>query len=162
MWLMRLQRFVFSLIALFVLSGFALAQNPNYPGHLGVFVVEGNGGMQITGFIRDTPAADLASQGGLSRNDTILRLGGKPTRSLGELKAARNRIPEGQEGKMILRGRNGTYHVWISRSEAVAASIAPGGDKFSSVAPGSGNEGEDFRPKGGGEKQEEGDFRPKP
>jgi hypothetical protein len=138
-------------------------QNPNYPGYLGVYVVEGNGGMRITGFIRNTPAERLAMDDGIFRNDTIVRLAGRSTRTLGELKSARNTIPLDQEAKMLLRSSDGEYYfVWISRSEPVAASAGPGG-RFGSAAPQAGapdefSEGgrgqggnQDFRPKGSGE-----------
>ena len=108
-------------VALSSLASFASAQNPDYPGYLGVYVQEGNGGMRITSFIRNTPAEALAKQGDISRGDTIVRLGGRPTRTLTELRAARNRIPDGKEAKMILASGGAMYHVWISRSEAVAA-----------------------------------------
>lgn len=140
----------------------AVAQNPDYPGYLGVMVVEGNGGMLIRGFIRDTPAEMLAQDGNISRNDTIVKLGGRPTRTLQELRAARNRIPEGKEAKMVLRSGNDLYHVWISRSEAVAAAIAPG--TYGSAAPrssqpGSAAPGGDRFFKGGKGEGKEGDFR---
>jgi hypothetical protein len=152
-----------TVLASFSLSSHALAQNPNYPGYLGVFVDESNGGMRITGFIRDTPAARLAADGGLSRNDVILKLGNRWTRTLGELKAARDRIPDDQEAKMILRSSDGLYYVWISRNEAAATGLgAPGGDTFSRGAPGVGDENQDFRPKGSGDNQDSGEFRPKP
>ncbi|MCE9605527.1 MAG: hypothetical protein K8U03_11595 [Planctomycetia bacterium] len=157
----------------------ASAQNPDYPGYLGVYVVEGNGGMRISNFIRNTPAAELAQQGNIARNDTITKLGGRPTRTLQELRVARNRIPEGKEAKMVLKSGNEYYHVWIGRSEATAAAVygsaapgsaapgspAPGADRFSKGARGEGDEG-DFRdpkgtvdpPKSGGG---EGEFRDK-
>lgn len=104
----------------------ANGQNPYFPGYLGVYVMNGDRGMTITGFIRNTPARALAEQGRLSRQDTILRLGGMPTRTLSELQSARNCIPPGKEGKMVLRDRwGGYYHVWISRSDSVAAASAP-------------------------------------
>ena len=111
-----------------------LAQNPDYPGYLGVYVMEGNGGMRITNFIRNTPAAALARQGDIRTNDTIIKLGGRPTRTLSELRSARNLIPDGKEAKMILSSRGRTYHVWISRSEAVAAAYGAAG----SAQPGAG------------------------
>lgn len=128
------------------------AQNPNFPGYLGVYVVESTGGMQITGFIRDTPAAALAEFGDISSGHTIVRLGGRATRTLGELHAARNRIPLDKEAKMILRDRRGDYYyVWISRSPAVAAAQARGAapmrgapDEFRKGGRGTGGE-EDFR-----------------
>jgi hypothetical protein len=157
----------------------ASAQNPNYPGYLGVMVVEGNGGMLIRGFIRDTPAEMLAQDGNISRNDTIVKLGGRPTRTLQELRMARNRIPDGKEAKMVLRSGGEFYHVWISRSEAVAAAAAPsygsaaprsnqpgsaapragapaGGDRFFKGGKGEGKDG-DFRDAGSGD-----DEAPKP
>jgi hypothetical protein len=161
----------FAIAAALVLSaGGSLAhgQNPNYPGYLGVYVVEGNGGMRISGFIRDTPAEELSLNGDMNRYDTIVRLAGRSTRSLNELRFARNRIPDGQEAKMILRTPQGDYYyVWISRSPAVAMSPGPGGT-YGSAAPGSGapdriqvgGQGQggdqDFRPKGGD--KEEGSF----
>jgi hypothetical protein len=139
------------------------AQNPDYPGYLGVMVVEGNGGMQIRGFIRDTPAEMLAQDGNISRNDTIVKLAGRPTRTLQELRAARNRIPDGKEAKMVLRSGNEFYHVWISRSEAVAAAMAPG--SYGSAAPRSSQPGSaapargDRFFKGGKGEGKDGDFR---
>jgi hypothetical protein len=102
------------------------AQNPNYPGYLGVYVVSDGEGMRIDSFIPRTPAQRLAADGGIGRYDTILRLGGRATRSLSELKNARDRIPMNMEAKMVLRDRSGdVYHVWISRN--VAAQPARGG-----------------------------------
>jgi len=162
---------IFAALAISALSAGgnrAYAQNENYPGYIGVFVVEGNGGMKITGFIQDTPAAALAEEGGLNRNDTIVKLGGRLTRSLSELKFARNRIPEGQDAKMLLRNSQGYYHVWISRSPAVyagpsgngATSSAPQGgapDRIFQGAPGQGGE-QNFRPQGSGDGEEGGSF----
>jgi len=113
----------------------ASAQNPNYPGYLGVMVAEGNGGMQIRSFIPDTPAEQLAMDGNIVRNDTIVKLAGRPTRTLQELRAARNQIPYGKEAKMVLRSGNDYYHVWISRSEAVAAAAVYGSANPGSAAP---------------------------
>lgn len=104
----------------------ASGQNPNYPGYLGVYVMEGHRGMTITGFIPETPARVLAEQGSISRNDTIVRLAGLPTRTLYELRYARNCIPAGKEAKMLIREPSGGYyHVWISRSDAIAAASGP-------------------------------------
>jgi hypothetical protein len=165
---MRRACFILSCVGL-VLStalaaGSASAQNPNYPGYLGVMVVEGNGGMLIRGFIRDTPAEMLAQDGNISRNDTIVKLGGRPTRSLQELRFARNRIPEGKEAKMVLRSGGELYHVWISRSEAMAAaaygSAEPRSSQPGSAAPGAGAPaGGDRFFKGGKGEGKEGDFR---
>lgn len=156
-----------------LLSGLVFAaesrgQNQDYPGHLGVFVMPDNYGMQIQGFIRDTPAEALAQAGDLARRDTIVRLGGQRTRSLQELIWARNRIPEGKEAKMVMKDRSGgVYHVWIWRSDAVAMTPGPGfGRAQASSAPpvqmrvggrGEGEEG-DFRDRGtqDGEPNEEG------
>jgi hypothetical protein len=163
---------VLALSALSAVGSSAYGQNQNYPGYLGVYVVEGNGGMRISGFIPDTPAEQLAFDGGLDRYDTIVRLGGRPTRSLSELRFARNRIPDGQEAKMVLRTRQGDYYyVWIARSPAVAMAIAPG--QYGSAGPGSANPGagapdriyrggtgqggdQNFRPQGSGEGDVEG------
>lgn len=150
------------LVSLGGVASSAAAQNPDYPGYLGVMVVEGNGGMQIRGFIRNTPAEELAKDGNISRNDTIVKLAGRPTRTLQELRAARNRIPEGKEAKMVLRSGNELYHVWISRSEAVAAAAAPG--TYGSAAPRSAQPGSaapagDRFYKGGKGEGKEGDFR---
>jgi len=140
----------------------ASAQNPNFPGYLGVYVVEGNGGMRITNFIRNTPAEGLALQGDIRRNDVIVKLGGRPTRTLQQLREARNRIPDGQEAKMVLYSGGQAYYVWIARSEAVAAAMepgspaprmqAPGGDRFYKGGRGEGTEGDfrDARGAGGG------------
>jgi len=161
-------------VALSSLASSASAQNPDYPGYLGVYVQEGNGGMRITSFIRNTPAETLAKQGDIRRGDTIVRLGGRPTRTLTELRAARNRIPDGKEAKMILSSGGAMYHVWISRSEAVAAAAAPGAsgsaqprsaapDRFYKGGAGEGDEG-DFRDARGGAgapAPDEGEFRDK-
>jgi hypothetical protein len=113
--------------------GTATAQNQEFPGYIGVYVNEGNFGMQIANFIRQTPAARLANTGNISVGETIVRLAGMDTQTLQELRQARNRIPYGREGKMILRRPNGTFHtVWISRNEPVAA--APAG-RFGAAAP---------------------------
>ena len=162
--------------ACFSLVATASGQNPDFPGYLGVYVVEGNNGMRITGFIEDTPAWELADLGGINRGDTIVKLGGRSTQTLSQLRSARNRIPLDQEAKMILRGPQGLYYVWISRSPAVAAmslpqarSAAPAdaGDRITRGGRGEGNEG-DFRPKGGAgsapsapDDDGGGDFRPK-
>lgn len=146
-------------------AGSASAQNPNYPGYLGVMVVEGNGGMLIRGFIRDTPAEQLAQDGNISRNDTIVKLGGRPTRTLQELRMARNRIPDGKEAKMVLRSGGEFYHVWISRSEATAAAAAlygsagPRSNQPGSAAPRAGAPAGDRFFKGGKGEGKDGDFR---
>jgi hypothetical protein len=155
----------------------AAAQEANqYKGYLGVWVVPAEGGMRIQRFIPNTPAELLSLDGGITRNHTIVKLGGMPTRSLTELRTARDRIPEGQEAKMLVRGPEGVYHVWISRNEGGGyanvyegpAEGAPPG-KFGSANPGSANPGsgkptgdyfykgdvgegdaENFRPKGSG------------
>jgi hypothetical protein len=167
----------------------AYGQNPNNAGYIGVYVVEGNGGMKITGFIQDTPAQALADDDGINRNDTIVKLGGRATRTLSELKYARNMIPQGQEAKMLLRNARGYYHVWISRSPPVAALDNPNEPTSTAVQGGApdnlspGEEGlggeKDFRPLGGEEggsfgspapkgsapkapkSDDDGDFRPK-
>lgn len=132
-----------------------LANNPNFPGYLGVYVFEDFGGMQISGFIPNTPADQLASMGEISEGDTIIRLGGERTRSLQELRNARNQIPMNMEAKMILRDRFGDiYHVWISRSAAMAAMARDGQqprsmpDRFMRGGRGEGSDG-DLRPERG-------------
>lgn len=149
----------------------SVAQNPDYPGYLGVRIVEANGGMRINSFIKDTPAAEASRLGDIERYDVITKLGGKSTRTLRQLLQARNRIPDGMEAKMILRSRRGyVYHIWISRNEAAAAAAAlkDGPDvplQFGKGGRGEGDEDEDFRPKGGAPKggaDDGGDFRPKP
>jgi len=154
-------------LALSACGNLAYGQNPNYPGYLGVMVVEGNGGMRITNFIPDTPAEQLAFDGGIGRYHTIVRLGGRSTRSLSELRYARNRIPDGQEAKMILRSQQGDYYyVWIARSPAVAMMQAPGSygsanpgqgapDRFYKGGTGQGGD-QDFRPRGAGDGDEGG------
>lgn len=152
------------------------AQNPRYPGYLGVYVSEHNNGMRITGFIQDTPANALARQGDIQRNDVIMRLGGRTTPTLRQLHQARNRIPDGMEAKMIMRSRNGyVYHIWIGRNEAAAAAAMKSGGpdvplQFEAGGRGEGKKGEDFRRKGGGAPSGssrpsngggDGDFRPK-
>ncbi len=140
------------------------AQNTDYPGYLGVYVVEGNAGMQITGFIRETPAESLADDGEISRGDTILRVGGRTTSTHRQLLDARNRIPVDKEAKMILRDRRGgTYYVWISRNPAAAAYGRAAADAFRAGGRGTGDEG-DFRDRPGageGDSENEGDFRDK-
>lgn len=140
----------------------ACAQNTNYPGYLGVFVQEANGGMQITGFIRRTPAAALANQGEISSRDVITKLAGKPTRTLNELKAARNSIPEGKEAKMVLRSGGQSYHVWIARNEAAAAAAAAP-DQFYRGGAGEGDDEDirDARGRGDNSGDGEGDLRDK-
>jgi hypothetical protein len=133
-------------LAYFWQSEPALAQMPKYPGYLGVYVMEGHGGMFIQSFIRGTPAHTLATKGDISARDTIVRLGGRSTRTLGELLSARNRIPPGKEAKMVLRDEDGSlYHVWISRNRSAAATSTTGAaDTFRSGAAGWGGD-QDFR-----------------
>jgi hypothetical protein len=117
----------------------AQAQNPDYPGYLGVYVAEGNGGMRITGFIDGTPADELAGAGEIDFNDTILSLNGRATRTLGQLKAARNNIPDGYEAKMVFRTSRGVVrHCWIGRSESTVLSPNGGADRFSDAQDGTG------------------------
>lgn len=147
----------FCLLASSGIASRALADNPDFPGYLGVYVVEGNSGMQITSFIRDTPASQLSAAGEINTGDTIVRLAGRNTETLQALRQARNQIPMDKEAKMILRDRRGqSYYVWISRNEAMAAAAAPGSaapgaprgaapaDTFRSGGRGTGREG-DFR-----------------
>lgn len=126
---------------LLLLPGVLFAQGPNqdYPGYLGVFVVEGNGGMTITGFIDDTPARALADNGEINRKDTIIKLAGKPTPTLKRLRQARNSFLPNQKARMVLQEPNGNrYHVWITRNPATAAIVKPA-DSFSAAAEGDGD-----------------------
>jgi hypothetical protein len=114
------------------------ADNPDYPGYLGVYVAEGNGGMRITGFIPETPADYLSMDGAINRNDTILFLNGRATRTLSQLKNARNSIDLGEEGKMVFRTSRGVIrHCWIGRTDPTV--VEPNrGDRFSDVQDGDG------------------------
>lgn len=139
----------------------AVAQNPNYPGYLGVRVYGHRDGMQIRSFIRDTPAADLAARGDLQVYDVITKLGGRQTRSMNQLLAARDRIPDGQEAKMVLRSPDGFFHhVWISRNDAAVAAGVESAMEFRSGGRGEGGS-EDFRLKGSDDGSSGGDFREK-
>jgi len=108
------------------------------PGYLGVYVSPVRGGMQITAFIKGTPAGQLEASGEMSRGDLIVKLAGRSIASLEDLKAARGLIKPGEEAKMVLRDRRGNiYHVWVSRTSFGAVSAIetrPGGDE--SVLPG--------------------------
>lgn len=164
-----------AVVAVLLLSvGTAAAQQANnqFKGYLGVYVVPAEGGMRISNFIRNTPAEMLSLQGDIARNHTIFKLGGLPTRSLNELRMARDRIPEGQEAKMLVRGPDGVYHVWISRNEGgggFATEYYPDGKYGSpagsanpgSAAPGSGKPSGDFFYKGGVGEGEDDNFRAK-
>jgi hypothetical protein len=144
-----LRRTVLGIGLALLAAGTAAAQDANqYKGYLGVWVVPADGGMRIQRFIPNTPAELLSLDGGITRNHTIMKLGGLPTRSLSELRTARDRIPEGQEAKMLVRGPEGVYHVWISRNEGggfaneyYPAEGAPPPGKFGSANPGSANPG---------------------
>jgi hypothetical protein len=141
------------------------AQNPNYPGYLGVRVYGHRYGMQIRSFIRGTPAAELAARGELEVYDVITRLGGRQTRSMGQLLSARDDIPDGQEAKMVLRSPEGYYHhVWISRNEGAVAAGVESAMEFRSGGRGEGGS-ENYRMKGsdGGSDYGDsgGDFREK-
>jgi hypothetical protein len=112
--------------------------------------------MRITGFIRDTPAAELAESGVLSRNDTIVRLAGRSTRSLFELKAARNRLDPDRYAKMIVRKPDGDYYyMWVTVSPPVVTGrpgeVGSGASQGAAdeIIPGGEGQGgtEDFRPK---------------
>jgi hypothetical protein len=133
----------------------ALAQNPNFPGYLGVYVQEANRGMEITHFIRQTPASRLAANGDISTGDIIVRLAGQNTYSLQQLLQARNRIPYGREGKMVLRSPDGSYYyIWIQRNQPVAAAPAFGNAGRAMAAP-----ADEFRPGGRGQGDNEADIR---
>lgn len=123
---------------IYLAPGILRAQNPNYPGYLGVYVEENDGGMQIIGFILRTPAARLAALGELNRYDTIVKLAGHRTQSLAELRWARNTIPFGKEGKMVLRTPSDSfYFVWISRNRpGVYGAVAPDEIRPGGVGPG--------------------------
>lgn len=162
----------------------ALPQNPDFPGYIGVYVVEGNGGMQITSFIPDTPAAEFAARGEIRRGDIITRIGRYNTPSIQDLRYARNSIPLDSEAKMILRDPQGfRRYVWISRNEQTAAAAAPAGsrsygapgnmrsagppDRFSPGGQGVGNAGEEYRRRegakssDGGKSGDGGEYRPR-
>jgi len=145
-----------------LISGTVMA-NDDYPGYLGVYVVEGNGGMTITGFIEDTPARALADSGEINRQDTIIKLAGKPTPTLKRLRQARNSFLPHQKARMVLQEPNGNrYHVWITRNAATAADSRPA-DSFSAAQEGDGD-GPDVAPieggEGEGESENDGDGNP--
>ncbi len=130
----------------FLATSVSHAQNPNFPGYLGVYVLGDGEGMRIESFIPRTPAQRLAEAGGISRYDSILRLGGRPTRTLNELRNARDRIPMNMEAKMVLRDRSGDlYHVWISRNVAARPARAGAYGAAPKALP------DNFRPGGRGE-----------
>lgn len=144
----------------------SFGQNPNYPGYLGVRVYGHRYGMQIKSFIPNTPAADLARQGGISRHDVITQLGNYRTRTMSDLLRARDQIPDGTEAKMVLRDTYGDYYfVWIGRNdEAVAASSAGGPEPAMSYrrgGSGQGNPSENYRPQGSSGSGGSGNYRPK-
>jgi hypothetical protein len=125
-----------------------------FAGYIGVNVVQdGLGGMQITGFLPDTPAATLHEAGEIRKGDSIVKLAGKQTRTLSQLKKARNDIPLDKEGKMVIKSRQGGYYfVWVSRKHpeggnAAFAAAAP--DKMTFGGKGEGKDHGDLRPKGG-------------
>ncbi len=163
-----MSRLACSCVCLVAALGFvadAAAQNPNYPGYLGVRVYGHQYGMQIRSFIRGTPAAELAARGELEVYDVITRLGGRQTRSMGQLLAARDRIPVGQEAKMVLRSPDGYYHhVWISRNGVPMPAGVESAMEFRSGGRGEGGS-ENYRMKGsdGGSDYGDsgGDFREK-
>ena len=106
--------------------------NPNqdYRGYLGVLVSPADfGGMVIEGFIKNTPASKLNAGGSIRRGDVITRLAGRNITGLRSLTRARDSIPFGAEGKMVLRDQAGQYYfVWISRKNpAVARALAARG-----------------------------------
>jgi hypothetical protein len=139
--------------------GYTGSAQRDYKGYLGVLVSpDDHGGMAIEGFIRNTPASKLSMAGEIRKGDVIVKLAGKKVESLKELTRARDSIPFGKEGKMVLRGRNNTtYYIWISRKDpAVArAAIARGesaeaaqteaADVFSAGGKGEGEGEEDIR-----------------
>jgi hypothetical protein len=143
---------------LFLSPSLLFAQDNDYAGYLGVFVVEGNGGMTITGFIDDTPAKALSENGEISRKDTIIKLAGKPTTTLKRLRQARNSFLPSQKARMVLQEPNGNrYHVWITRNPATAAAARPA-DSFSRAHEGDGD-GPDVVPveEGDGDGDSDGD-----
>ena len=143
-------------------EGNAYGQNPNYPGYIGVYVVVGNGGMRITGFIRDTPAAYLAEGGQLDRNDTIVRLAGRSTRTLTELRNARNNLDPDKFSKMIVRKANGDfYYLWVTVSPAVAMARNPNDPGSANLSESAGPAGADRIIPGGRGTGGDQDFRPK-
>lgn len=118
-----------------------------HQGFLGVYVVPGDEGMMITQFIRNTPAYHLYQRNQLHRYDTIVRLAGRDVHTLYQLWDARDSIPPGKEGRMVLLSHRGEYyHVWIHpmhvRGGAAAAPMAP--DRWSAPKFGRG-EGADVR-----------------
>lgn len=125
-------------------------------GFLGVYVVPGDEGMMITQFIRNTPAYRLYQRHELHRYDSIVRLAGRDVHSLYQLWDARDSIPPGKEGRMVLLSQHGDYyHVWIRpmrlHGGVAAAPMAP--DRWSAPKLGRG-EGADIRDVPG---QEEGE-----
>lgn len=111
-----------------LLLGFALVAMPARAdeGFLGVYVAEGDEGMLITDFIRNTPAYKLHERGDLDRFDTIVKLAGKKVRTLSQLKNARDSIPYGKEGRMVMIDQNGdSFHVWIRPARVSARAMAP-------------------------------------
>ncbi len=137
-------------LLLSLVPAIAGAQNQDYPGYIGVYVYEGNGGMQIDGFIRGTPAQALANNGEISRGDTIVELADRRTTTLAELHRARNSFGLDEEAMMVLRDRRGNhYHVWVSRNPATAKAEARA-DSIRYGGAGKGD-GEKVRRKQGGD-----------
>jgi hypothetical protein len=137
----------------------ALPEQPRGQSHglLGVYVVEGRRGMIILDFIPRTPADRLHRRHVIEHDDEILSLAGQPTYTLDDLRDARDSIPRGKEGKMVLRDSQGDrYHVWVApRPAGFAAPAEP--DSWSEGKRGTGDPGEDIRDARG----TEGDTRPR-
>ncbi|MCO6453975.1 MAG: hypothetical protein J5I93_01560 [Pirellulaceae bacterium] len=130
------------LVAMVVVVGWAevgaAQDNPDFPGHLGVYVAPRFGGMEIQGFIPNTPASRMARTADLRRGDVILELDGSATPSMRRLLAARDGVPIGAEARMVLRSPRGeVYHVWIGRSQGAPAG---GGMEYRTGGPGDGRE----------------------
>ncbi len=113
----------------FLLGAIPVAQGQDYTGYIGVYVSPSDfGGMTIQRFIPNTPASKANIAGQIRRGDTIVKLAGRPVNSHNDLNRARNLIPYGREGKLVLRGPDGSYYfVWISRKDPAVAAAAYGG-----------------------------------
>lgn len=170
---MSLQPILFNLLSISVISTATLfgenslnAQNQQYPGYLGVNVQEDVDGMEIISFIPRTPAARLARQGEISEGDIIVKLAGRQTRTLQELREARSKIPVGSEGKMVLIDGSGNYFfVWIGRNAGGnAGSSSANADGVRRGGRGDGQNEPDIRSSRGAASPdgENPDVRPKP
>lgn len=125
-----------TLLGLFVLAlaAPAVAQQPQQGGLLGIYVQPVRfGGLHIVGFIPDSSASRLASQGDLSVGDVMLRLNGRPLHRVQDVFAVTNQLHAGVDyARLDLRMPDGReYFVYITPSaggqQAVTATVmAPG------------------------------------